>query len=136
MSMGALQPGKKVSVSRVVKEEDVATFANLSLDRNPVHFDEEFASRTVFGRRIAHGGIGAALISGALTQLMGEGNIWLSVSIQFKKPIYIGDELTCSLTLSDIDRRGVASANVEVTNASNEVIISGTIKSMRFVSKK
>jgi acyl dehydratase len=85
---------------------------------------------------IAHGGIGAALISGALTQLMGEGNIWLSVSIQFKKPIYIGDELTCSLTISDIDRRGVASANVEVTNASSEVIISGTIKSMRFVSKK
>jgi 3-hydroxybutyryl-CoA dehydratase len=134
--MEPLQPWKKVSVSRVVKEEDVETFANLSLDRNPVHFDEEFASRTVFGRRIAHGGIGAALISGALTQLMGEGNIWLSVSIQFKKPIYIGDELTCSLTLSDIDRRGVASANVEVTNASSEVIISGTIKSMRFVSKK
>jgi 3-hydroxybutyryl-CoA dehydratase len=136
MSMEPLQPGKKVSVSRVVKEEDVEAFASLSLDRNPVHFDEEFASRTVFGRRIAHGGIGAALISGALTQLMGEGNIWLSVSIQFKKPIYIGDELTCSLTISDIDRRGVASANVEVTNASSEVIISGTIKSMRFVSKK
>jgi len=136
MSMGPLQPGKKVSVSRVVKEEDIETFASLSLDRNPVHFDEEFASRTVFGRRIAHGGIGAALISGALTQLMGDGNIWLSVSIQFKKPIYIGDELICSLTLSDIDRRGVASANVEVTNASNDVIISGTIKSMRFVSKE
>jgi 3-hydroxybutyryl-CoA dehydratase len=136
MNMGALQPGKRVSVSRVVKEEDIETFAGLSLDRNPVHFDEEFASRTVFGRRIAHGGIGAALISGALTQLMGVGNIWLSVSIQFKKPIYIGDELICSLTLSDIDRRGVASANVEITNANNEVIISGTIKSMRFVSKK
>lgn len=136
MSMEPLPPEKRVSVSRVVKEEDIETFANLSLDRNPVHFDEEFASRTVFGRRIAHGGIGAALISGALTQLMGEGNIWLSVSIKFKKPIYIGDELTCSLTLSDIDRRGVASANVEVTNASNEIIISGTIKSMRFVYKK
>jgi 3-hydroxybutyryl-CoA dehydratase len=136
MSMGALQPGKRVSVSRVVKEEDIETFASLSLDRNPVHFDEEFASRTIFGKRIAHGGIGVALISGALTQLMGDGNIWLAVSIQFKKPIYIGDELICNLTLSNIDRRGVASANVEVTNASKEIIISGTIKSMRFVFKK
>lgn len=134
MSVGVLHPGKRASVSRIVKEEDIEIFAELSLDRNPVHFDEEFASRTIFGRRIAHGGIGAALISGALTQLMGDGNIWLSASIQFRKPIYIGDELTCNLTLGDVDRRGIASIDVEVTNPSKEIVISGNIKSMRFIS--
>lgn len=129
-----LQVGQNVSIARTIAEKDIETFAELSLDRNPVHFDEDFASKTIFGKRIAHGMVGAALISGALTELMGNGNIWLSVSIKFEKPIYIGDELTCILIITDINRRGVASIDVEVTSTSGEKIISGSVQSMRFLS--
>jgi len=101
-----------------------------------VHFDEEFASRTIFGRRIAHGGIGDALVSGAPTRLMGDGNIWLSASMKFEEPIHIGDQLHCALTVSDIDRRRVASIDVEIANSRGEIVISGSIQSMRFVSRK
>lgn len=134
MSIGPLQTGQTVSVSRTVTEDDIEAFAELSFDRNPVHFDEDFASETIFGKRIAHGMIGASLISGALTKLMGKGNVWLSASIKFEKPIYIGDELTCTLTVSDINQRGVASLDIEVKNARKEVLISGDVQSMRFTS--
>ena len=136
MSIGPLQTGQTVSVSRTVTEDDIEAFAELSFDRNPVHFDEDFASETIFRKRIAHGMIGAALISGALTKLMGKGNVWLSASIKFEKPIYIGDELTCTLTVSDINRRGVTSLGVEVKNACEEVLISGEVQSMRFTSDR
>jgi len=134
LSIGPLQTGQTVSVSRTVTEDDIEAFAELSFDRNPVHFDEDFASETIFGKRIAHGMIGASLISGALTKLMGKGNVWLSASIKFEKPIYIGDELTCTLTVSDINQRGVASLDIEVKNARKEVLISGDVQSMRFTS--
>jgi 3-hydroxybutyryl-CoA dehydratase len=107
----------------------------LSLDRNPIHFDEDFAVGTLFGRRIAHGMLGMALISGALTALMGAGNIWISSSTKFEKPIFINDTLTCTLTVTEITRRGVADINVFIANDRSETIISGSVKSMRFVAR-
>ena len=84
-----MKVGDKVTLTRMVEVEDVESFARLSLDRNPLHFDNEFAKKSIFGRPIAHGMVGAALISGGLTELMGAGNLWLSAQIEFKKPIYV-----------------------------------------------
>lgn len=131
-----VRPGDKVSVSRGVTEKDIETFAELSLDRNQVHFNDEFASGTFFGRRIAHGMIGAALISGALTALMGDGNIWLSSSIKFEKPIYPGDILACALCVVEISRRGIADIDVCITNSNGDTVISGTVQSIVFVPRK
>jgi len=134
MSTESLRIGQKVMISRIVSEVDIEAFAKLSLDRNPVHFDEDFASKTIFGRRIAHGMIGMALISGALTELMGNGNIWLSATIKFEKPVFIGDELSCSLTITELKRRGIATIEAVINNTNGEVVISGTLQSMRFVN--
>lgn len=123
--------GQVVNVKRTIMEEDIETFATLSLDRNPIHFDEAFASKTFFSRRIAHGMLGAALVSGALTELIGAGNIWLEASFKFENPILIGDKLTCTLTVSEVDRRGVAKIAVRVANDRGEVAVSGSVKSMR-----
>lgn len=127
--------GQEARVSRMITADDVETFAQLSLDRNPVHFDDSFAAGTLFGRRIAHGMLGVALVSGALTELMGAGNIWISSSIKFEKPIFINDRLTCVLTVSAVDRRGLADISVRVENDRGEIIISGNVKSMRFVAR-
>jgi 3-hydroxybutyryl-CoA dehydratase len=113
---------------------DVELFATLSLDRNPIHFDDQFASRTLFKKRIAHGMLGAALISGALTKLMGAGNIWLSTSIGFKRPVFIGETITCTLTVREISRRGVATIEAQITNRDMEKVVTGVVESMRFVS--
>lgn len=100
--------GSKVSIKRTVNNEDVKLFAELSMDYNLVHFDDDFASNTIFKKRIAHGMIGVSLISGGLTKLMGNGNIWLSQSLDFLKPIFIGDTLTAHLEVKELDRRKVA----------------------------
>lgn len=128
-----LQPGDKATVSRTVSEDDVQCFADMSKDYNPVHLDEEFAAKTIFGRKIAHGMIGAALISGALTKLMGDGNIWLSASFNFQKPVFVGDNLTATLTISEINRRGVADINVSIIKNDCEEVIGGSVQSMRVI---
>jgi len=135
MTKQPVSVGQSARVSRTISADDVETFAQLSLDRNPVHFDESFAANTLFGKRIAHGMLGMALVSGALTELMGAGNIWISSSIKFEKPIFINDTLTCVLTVSSVDRRGLADIEVRVENKKGEIIISGSVKSMRFVGR-
>ncbi len=76
-----------------ITEEIIDTFAEFSGDKNPIHVDEKFASRTPFKKRIAHGTIILAKISKLLTDKMGQGNILLSEEIKFLKPTYIGDIL-------------------------------------------
>ncbi len=135
MTQNIIQVGQSACVTRKITAEDIETFAQLSLDRNPIHFDEDFAAGTLFGRRIAHGMLGMALIAGALTELMGAGNIWISSSVKFEKPIFINDTLTCTLTVTEVARRGVADINVLIANERSETIISGSVKSMRFVAR-
>ena len=135
MTQDIIQVGQSACITRTITEQDIETFAKLSLDRNPIHFDEAFAAGTLFGRRIAHGMLGMALISGALTALMGAGNIWISSSVKFEKPIFIDDTLTCTLTVTEVARRGVADINVLIENDRSETIISGSVKSMRFVAR-
>jgi acyl dehydratase len=128
-----MQTGDCFTLNRTVTEADLELFAELSSDRNPIHFSEDFASKTMFGKRIAHGMIGVALISGALTELVGPGNIWLSTELEFKKPIYIGDEIACSLCVTSIERRSIYVSDVIVTNQHSEVLIKGSVKSMKSV---
>lgn len=132
--MSRLDKGTQITLSRQVTAEDVERFADLSLDRNPIHFDYAFAKKTVFKKPIAHGMIGAALISGCLTELVGPGNIWLSANYKFLKPIFIGDKLSATLTVSDINRRGVVSMELKIKNQLDELLIAGEVQSMRFLS--
>jgi 3-hydroxybutyryl-CoA dehydratase len=131
--MNTIIVGKTLSLSRMISEKDIEAFAELSLDRNPIHFDETFASQSIFKQRIAHGMLGVAIISGVLTELMGKGNLWLSTSVAFKKPIFIGDTLTCTLSITSIDRRRIASINAVIQNQRSETVIDGTIQSINVI---
>ena len=124
--------GSKVSIKRTVNDEDLKIFAELSMDYNLIHFDDNFASNTIFRKRIAHGMIGVSLISGGLTKLMGNGNIWLSQSLNFLKPIFIGDTLTAHLEVEKLDRRKVANIVIKIINDRSEVVIEGQVRSMQF----
>lgn len=87
--------GEKASLSKTITEADVMAFAQLIGDFNPIHTDEEFARKTRFGRRIAHGVFTAGLISAVLgNHLPGPGSIYLSQQIEFLAPVYLGDTIT------------------------------------------
>jgi 3-hydroxybutyryl-CoA dehydratase len=103
----------EASVSKTITDEDVKAFARLSGDINPVHLDEDFAAGTIFRKRIAHGFLTGALFSTVLgTKLPGPGCIYLSQTMKFKAPVYIGDELvaTCKITNVDTEKGRVTLA--------------------------
>ena len=130
------QVGQKCSVQRVVTAEDLESFARLSLDRNPLHFDDDKAGKSFFGKKIAHGLIGAALISGAITELLGPGSIWLSLDLSFERPIYIGDQLTCWVEISGVERRNLFTLDVRILNDEGIRVIGGKLTSMRAASQR
>jgi 3-hydroxybutyryl-CoA dehydratase len=91
------QVGEQESFTKTVTENDVNTFAELIGDFNPLHVDEEFARKSRFGRRIAHGVFTAGLISAVLgNKLPGTGAIYLSQQIDFLAPVYFGDTITAT----------------------------------------
>lgn len=85
--------GDRSTFTKTVTEADVYLFAGLSGDQNPLHVDAEFARGTRFGGRIAHGILASGYVSAALTGL-GIGHVYLSQSVQFLRPVRIGDTIT------------------------------------------
>ena len=99
-----LSIGQSAERIRTVDAADIEAFAEVSGDHNPLHLDEVYARTTAFGGRIAHGMLGAAYISAVLgTQLPGEGCIYLSQSLRFRRPVKIGDAVTARVTVKALD---------------------------------
>jgi len=91
-----IRVGDTASVTRVITDELVRDFAELSGDRNPLHVDDGFASRTRWQRRLAHGAMSNAFISAALTELTA-GWLYLSQETKFLRPVFPGDRLTAEV---------------------------------------
>jgi 3-hydroxybutyryl-CoA dehydratase len=88
-------PGEQASFAKTVTEADVTGLAGIIGDFNPIHVDAEYARKTRFGRRIAHGMLTGGLISAVLgNRLPGPGAIYLSQQLEFLAPVYIGDTIT------------------------------------------
>jgi 3-hydroxybutyryl-CoA dehydratase len=99
-----LSVGQSAEAARVVSEADIQAFAEVSGDHNPVHLDEAYAEATRFKGRIAHGILTAAYISALIgSDLPGPGSIYVSQSLNFKRPVRIGDEVTTRVTVEAID---------------------------------
>jgi len=89
------QIGEQASFTKTVTEADVTTFAGVIGDFNPLYVDAEYARKSRFGRRIAHGMLSGGLISAVLgNRLPGPGSIYLSQQIEFLAPVYLGDTIT------------------------------------------
>ena len=98
-----LQPGMSESFSKTVTEQDVMLFGEISGDLNPVHFDEEFARKTIFRGRIAHGVLCLSYISTVLGMKMpGPGTVFISANSRFKAPVRIGDTVTTICTVREV----------------------------------
>lgn len=95
--------GMSRSLSKAITFDMIEKFADVSEDRNPIHLDEAAGQASIFGERIAHGMLSASLFSALLGErLPGHGTIYVSQSLRFLGPVCIGDEVTASVTVSDI----------------------------------
>ncbi len=90
---GNLGVGDRVEFTKTISDRDVKSFAAASGDTNPLHLDDEFASKTRFRGRIAHGTLVGGLISAGLARLPGL-TIYLSQDLEFHNPVRLGDRLT------------------------------------------
>jgi 3-hydroxybutyryl-CoA dehydratase len=99
-----LTVGQTAEITRTVTEAVVQAFADVSGDTNPIHLDAEYAATTPFKERIAHGMLAAAYISAVLgAQLPGQGAVYLSQSLRFRRPVKFGEEVTARVTVTALD---------------------------------
>lgn len=92
----------RVSKKFLITEDIVIKYSEISQDMNPIHLDDEYAKKSIFKRRIAHGMLLGGFISGIIANdYPGEGSIYLQQIINFVKPCYIGDEIDVIIELID-----------------------------------
>ena len=119
--------GDSAEMRKTIGEEDVRAFAELTGDRNPVHLDEEYAAGTRFGRRIAHGMLGASLISAVLAnELPGRGTVYLSQTLRFTAPVFPGDTVTARVVVTHVrEDKPVVTLETVCTNQRGERVVEG-----------
>ena len=123
----SLVVGQSVEVPTVVTAQMVELFAEATGDRNPVHLDEEFAAKTKFGGRIAHGMLTAGFVSAAIAStLPGPGSIYMGQTLRFTRPVKLGDTVTVKLEVIEIiaEKKRVRLSTV-CTNQNGETVMEG-----------
>lgn len=117
--------GFKTTHIKTITEADIVNFADVSGDFNPVHMREEYAKKTPFRSRIAHGVIAMGLLSAAMAKLPGL-SILLSLSARFLKPVRIGDTITAIAEVTGTRQdRGIVTLRNTCVNQKGETVVEG-----------
>jgi 3-hydroxybutyryl-CoA dehydratase len=124
--------GDVAFMTKTISESDVYLFAGITGDLNPAHVNEEYAKNTPFQTRIAHGMLGAGLISAVLgMKLPGPGTIYLGQELSFRKPVLIGDTITAKAEVVNIiDKGKIVICEIKTTcyNQHEDIVMEGTAK--------
>lgn len=94
-----LSIGLRESMQITVTPAMVQAYADISTDHNPLHLNPEFAKTTPFGRNIAHGMLSLGFISALQTKMMGNGSVYISQTVKFKAPVFVGDTITANIEI-------------------------------------
>jgi len=114
-----------------ITEEDVKQFSLISGDINPVHLDDEYAKKSRFGKRIAHGILVASHISALLAnKLPGKGSIYLSQSLKFLSPVYLDDEIKTIVKVIEV-KGEVYTLDCKCYNQDEVIVLKGTAKILK-----
>jgi 3-hydroxybutyryl-CoA dehydratase len=119
--------GDTYTTTREVTDAMVRGFAEFSGDFNPLHLDEEYAKNTRFGRRIAHGMLTGAFISSLLGYEFAERRIvYLSQTMKFVAPVYIGDTVTVLGTVTSIrNDKPIVTLSTVCSKQTGEDVVTG-----------
>jgi 3-hydroxybutyryl-CoA dehydratase len=126
-SIDQMEIGDKASFTKTVTEADVVNYAGVTGDFNPAHINEEYAKKTMFKGRIAHGMLGAGFISAVLgTKLPGPGAIYISQDLQFTAPVKINDTVTATAEVIEKDEeKNKVTIKTTCKNQEEKVVIKG-----------
>jgi len=119
--------GQRAERSLTLTARHVKTFAELTGDYNPLHFDEAFVSKTKFGRLVVQGGLTTGLLHALVAMDMpGPGTVFLSQNWKFTAPVYIDDTITASAEILSVHAtKPVTQLAIRVTRQTGEVVLEG-----------
>ena len=122
-----LQVGQTAQRSLTLTSEHVETFAKLTGDYNPLHFDEAFAKGTRFGGLVVQGGLTTGLLHALVAMdLPGPGSVFLSQTWKFTAPVYIGDTITAQAEVMSVHAtKPVTQLKILVTRQTGETVLEG-----------
>ncbi len=130
----SLTAGQQASRTLTVTRRHVDLYAEITGDRNPLHFDPEFVARTKFGRLVAQGGLTTGLLHALVAMDMpGPGTVFLSQNWQFTAPVYIGDTITAVAEVVSVHAsKPVSQLRVRITRQDGETVLEGEAWCYRF----
>lgn len=119
--------GLRAQRSLRLTSEHVKTFASLTGDYNPLHFDADFAARTKFQRLVVQGGLTTGLLHALVAMdLPGPGSVFLSQNWKFTAPVYIGDTITAEVEVVGVHAtKPVTQLRVRVVRQTGEAVLEG-----------
>jgi acyl dehydratase len=119
--------GQRATRSLALTAEHVRTYAALTGDYNPLHFDEAFAAGTKFGRLVVQGGLTTGLLHALVAMDMpGPGTVFLSQNWRFTAPVYIGDTITAEAEVLSVHAsKPVTQLRIAVRRQTGEVVLEG-----------
>ena len=126
LTIEEIKEGMEVSYSQTITDADVKAFAGISGDKNPVHMNDEYAENSRFKKRIAHGLMSASYFSALFgTKIPGPGCVYVSQSLQFKRPVYLDDTVTATVIVKEIDLNKRRVFFRTVCKVKNKIVIDG-----------
>lgn len=119
--------GQKASILKIVSDEDVKQFAELTGDYNYLHLDLDRAKESMFGDRVCHGMLVNSYISTVLgTCLPGEGTIYLEQNTKFLQPVFLNEEITITVEVEYINKKnGIITLKTDITKEGNIAVVVG-----------
>ncbi|KQV67807.1 acyl dehydratase [Nocardioides sp. Root122] len=123
-----LEVGASARLTRTVTRHDIELFAEITGDRNPLHFDDALAARSRFGGIVVQGGVTSGLLNALVAeQLPGPGSVFLEVAWRFLAPVRPGDVITAAaVVLATREDKPVTTLATSVTNQDDVVVLDGT----------
>jgi 3-oxoacyl-[acyl-carrier protein] reductase len=130
MDFNQIKIGDSATVVHEISEVDIDKFVELTGDDNRLHVDSEFAKKTEFKKPVVHGMLGASFISTVIgTKLPGDGALWFSQTLEFLRPVRIGDTITVLATvISKYEKSNSIELKTEIINQHNQIVTNGISK--------
>jgi len=132
-----LAVGQTATRSSTLTKDHVAKYAEITGDRNPLHFDEAFAASTPFGRLVVHGGLTTGILNALVAEDMpGPGTVFMGMDLQFTKPVFVGDTITATATVLEVHpSKPICKLAVEIRRQDGEVVLTGTTMCYRMIPR-
>ena len=127
MPVTHIEVGQRARRTRAVTARDIELFTELTGDRNPLHYDEELATRSRFGGLIVQGGVTSGLLNAVVAEdLPGAGSVFLHVDWSFRAPVRPGDAITAEVEVLEVRAdKPIARLRTTITNQDGTVVLDG-----------